>query len=396
MSPGRVPGTLRLLMVGVALLTVAGLSVAPLFVHTTLPRGDDVGEHVQFVQDFSAGLREGLIYPRWLTHANLGYGAPAFIFYPPLATALVASLHAAGLDLFAAFRAGLFFLTLAAAAGAGFLGARRAGKPTAPAAILTATFWVLLPYHAVDLFSRFALAEAATFVFLPLLFLALDRRPQPHLAGTAAAFAGLALSHLPTAFLSAWIALAWVLPRGRRGVGTVALALLLGVGCAAAYVGPAVLERPLVHADWLEGNPIYRFDAHYLFFPSHVQVSGDPVHPDFSGRLNNPTLGWIRLLVPLTLGLAAMAWFCRLTMRRPDAPMDPLHRYMALALGATLGMTRLADPLWRWLPGFASVAFPWRLSLFLTLATALLMAAAVTDLWRRPFRRLALVVGMGA
>jgi len=381
-------------MAGAALLAVAGLSVAPLFFHATLPRGDDVGEHVQFVQDFSSGLRQGLLYPRWLPHTNLGYGAPVFIFYPPLATALVAGLHAAGLDLFAAFRLGIFFLTLAAAAGAFLLGSRRTGESSLAAGILTAAFWVLLPYHAVDLFSRFALAEAATFVFLPLLFLALDRRPQPHLAGTAAAFAGLALSHLPTAYLAAWISLAWVLPRGRRGVGVVVLALLLGVGCAALYVGPAVLERPLIHSDWLEQNPLYRFDVHYLFFPRQVEFQGDPIHSDVSGWLDTTTLGQIRLLVPLTLGLAAFAWLCRLLLRRPGRPADPMHRYMALALCATLGMTRLSDPIWRWLPGFASVAFPWRLSLFLTLAAALLMSAALADLWRYSSRRLALGAGM--
>jgi hypothetical protein len=176
----------------------------------------------------------------------------------------------------------------------------------------------------------------------------------------------------------------------------VALALLLGAGCAAVYVGPAVLERPLVHADWLEGNPLYRFDTHYLFFPSRVEFGEDPIYPDVSGWLDSATLGQIRLLVPLTLGLAAISWLSRLLLRRPLWPADPMHRYMALALGATLGMTRLADPVWRWLPGFASVAFPWRLSLFLTLAAALLTATALADLWRHGSRRVAVAAGIGA
>ena len=46
-------------------------------------------------------------------------------------------------------------------------------------------------------------------------------------------------------------------------------------------------------------------------------------------------------------------------------------------------MTRLAHPAWAFVPGLASVAFPWRLSLFLTLAAAVLVGTTLVDLWHR-------------
>ena len=370
-------------LLGGGLLLVACVALLPLFTHTTLPRGDDVGEHVQFAQDFTAGLAEGHLYPRWLPHANLGYGAPVFIFYPPLATALVSSLHVAGFSLFTSFRAGLLLLTLGAALAAALLGQRLGGRSSIRVALLAGALWVLLPYHALDVFGRFALAETATFVFLPLLFLALDRPGGVHLGALAAAYAGLCFAHLPTAFLAAWFVIGWSLFRGVRQLGRAVAALALGAGCAAVYLVPALVERSQVHAGWLEGNPLYRFDAHYLFFPSHTMVQNDPIHGAYQGWLATATLSQIRVIVPVTLGLALAAWLTRLFLNRHRTDWDPLHRYLVLALVAGAGMTRLADPIWRWVPGFASVVFPWRLTLFLTLGASLLLAVALSDLARR-------------
>ena len=370
------------------LLTVSVVAVLPLFTHPTLPRGDDVGEHVQFAQDFSAGLREGRLYPRWLGHANLGYGAPAFIFYPPLATAVVSLVHLGGLPLFPAFRATYLLLTLAAALAGAVLGDRLAsgegrGRGLAAGA-LTGALLVLLPYHAIDIFNRFALAETATFVFLPLLFAGLESNGRRRFPLMAASFAGLCLSHLPTAYLATFAALIWTVARERRRLPVVMAALLLGVGCASVYVLPSVSERGEIHSGWLEENPLYRFDAHYLFFPSPVVYENDPVWGDLNVPLDSPTLLQVRRAAPITLIIALAAWGARRFLRRLEGvPADPLHRYALLAAGSFLGMTRLAHPAWAFVPGLASVAFPWRLSLFLTLAAAVLVGTTLVDLWHR-------------
>jgi hypothetical protein len=112
-------------------------------------------------------------------------------------------------------------------------------------------------------------------------------------------------------------------------------------------------------------------------------VQNDPIHGAYQGWLTTATLSQIRLIVPVLLGLALAAWLTRLFLNRHRTDWDPLHRYLVLALVAGAGMTRLADPIWRWVPGFASVVFPWRLTLFLTLAASLLLAAALSDLARR-------------
>jgi hypothetical protein len=224
----------------------------------------------------------------------------------------------------------------------------------------------------VDIFDRFALAETATFVFVPLVILALEKPRGRRLPLLAGAFAGLCLAHLPTAYLAGLISLLWVACREWRRLPAVALMLLLGASCAAVYIVPAVAERPQVHADWLETNPAYRFAAHYLLGPRPLNVD-DPIHGRIEGPVASPTLQRVRWVAPLTLLLALAAWGVRRWWRATHAPLaDPLDRYAVLALVSALGMTRLADPAWRFLPGLASVVFPWRLTLFLTIAAAVL------------------------
>ena len=398
-SRQRLPGWAAPGALILALIAASLLSIAPLLLHRSLPRGDDVAQHAQFASAFAAGLAEGRWYPRWVAGANLGYGAPAFVFYPPAATGSVAVLQRAGLDLLTALRAGVLFWTLLAAAGAALLGralAAPAGSGTGngrAAALLTGALFVLLPYHALDVYTRFALAETATFGLLALLFLALERPPSRFPAPLAATFAALCFCHLPTAWLTALIAPIWVAARhGVRAVPRCLLGLLLGLAAASIYVLPAVIERPLVHADWLEENPIYRFDAHYLFGSGRVDVSDDPIHGARTATLELPTLAAVRVVALATAGLAGLAWFLG-CWRRP-AGGDPLHRWLVLVLVALLGMTRLADPLWRYLPGLAAVDFPWRLSIFVTLGAAVLSGRALAELARPPRRagRLALLL----
>ncbi|MFQ5719808.1 MAG: hypothetical protein ACE5IK_09690 [Acidobacteriota bacterium] len=382
MSPDRFQarrrgGPVLLLAVGMGLATLA------LWTHATLPRGDDVAEHVQFVRGFAEGLREGWLYPRWLGAANLGFGAPAFVFYPPLGMALAAGLLLAGLPLFSSLRLGILLLTAGGALAGAALGRHLAGGdgragPARWGAALAGALLVTLPYHAVDTYTRFALAELGTFMFLPFFFRALDTPSAGQLA-LPLSFAGLCVTHLPTAYLAVLIGTIWTAARSRRRLPAYLLSIALGTACAAVYVLPAVTERGDVHADWLESNPVYRFDHHWLFSPAHVDVSDDPIHGPARQTVALPTLPVVRRGLLVTMLLAAVAWTLRRT-HLPREPPDPLRPYAILIVLCAVFMTRLADPVWRFVPGLASVAFPWRLGLFLTLATAIIVADTLVRL----------------
>ncbi|MFQ5768868.1 MAG: hypothetical protein ACE5ID_12915, partial [Acidobacteriota bacterium] len=161
-------------------------------------------------------------------------------------------------------------------------------------------------------------------------------------------------------------------------------ALALGAGCSAIYWLPAVVERPLVHADWLEKNPVYQFQEHFLFSPGRVDMSQDPIQGRVKSEEDLPTVRRVRRGLLLTLILAGAAWVFQ-SFPWSSGPgrrrqQDSLRRYLLLSLLSTLAMTRLASPLWHFLPGLSAVAFPWRLSIFVTLAAAVLISSTAVRL----------------
>src|SRR5260370_25947756 len=66
---------------GVLLLATA--IMLPVFVRG-FPTGFDAVKHYRWTSQFIDELRDGTVYPRWLSEANDGQGSPVPLYYPPL------------------------------------------------------------------------------------------------------------------------------------------------------------------------------------------------------------------------------------------------------------------------------------------------------------------------
>src|SRR5262249_19752121 len=73
----------RALIVSLLILAAATIVVLPIFL-SGFPRGSDIGFHLRWNTWFAEELRQGNLYPRWLSAANRGYGSPVTLYYPPL------------------------------------------------------------------------------------------------------------------------------------------------------------------------------------------------------------------------------------------------------------------------------------------------------------------------
>jgi len=202
---------------------VAAATVAlcwPLLTGPTLPRASDVSYHAQWARGFIDALRDGAAYPRWVSDTNRGFGAPIFVVYPPLPYYAVAAVSLVSPNLVEALRWTLIVASFLS--GIAFLLAARDFASEAAAAA-GAALYVLLPYHAVDLYDRFALAEFLAFLWFPPLFLAvgrLARRPSAAAwLALAGAYAGLLLTHLMSAYLVLFVLAPYALLQVRHAGG---------------------------------------------------------------------------------------------------------------------------------------------------------------------------------
>lgn len=370
-----------------ALVLLAVLvAVPPAILGGTPERGNDFDFHTSAVADYRAALADGVVYPRWAASTFGGFGAPTFVFYPPLPHASVASVAAITGDPITAFQCVALVVAALGAFGAYRLVRREAGPRTAAVAAIA---WALLPYAAIDYYTRFAWAEYCALAWIPFVFLAARDLVSRGGAGAAARWvigcAGLALTHLLTAAICCPVAAIWIAAeaaRRRSAAVLVRTALLSGLACllAAPYLVPVVVEASHVRLDFT--HTVLYGRVHNGGFPWI-----DPAAYGYS-RPARAALDWAAAgHVALTAGaIATLAWCRALT-----------GTSALLAIGAA-GLLFLvgpwAEPIWRVATPLQSLQFAYRLLGVQGLLAVWLAARAITAAGRRP-RRVGVPVRVG-
>jgi hypothetical protein len=351
-----------------ALPVAAIVLLAPSLWLGTLPSNSSP-QNITWASQFVEQVRAGILYPRWLPHSFDGLGSPAFYFYPPLPFWLDAVV-----DLLTFRRVSVdgrlsidsaVMLWLSGAAMYAFLRSFPIGRAVA---LVAALGYMAAPYHLFDHYIRGAYAEFAAYIVVPLVVLGVRTVAMRRRFGSvllAAAYGGLALSHLPVALLVSITVVpgyvgyfAWR-EKGKRldVLVTCGLALVLGLSLAAPYIVPALRLQSFVSTDQLW---LFRPDQSVLLFP------GRGVDRDFAVVLNSIAVG---------CGLAAIGALV-LLHRQPTASDRGEGLFWAiLALVSLALIAGLVPYFWR-LPIVAKVQFPWRLFVVVEFAviTALCLA----------------------
>lgn len=199
---------------------------------------------------------QGNLYERWLPDSFEGLGSPTFYFYPPFAYWVAGAFNALGLSVFQAINmAGVALLIASGVTMHAFL------KDRTPHPLTGAALYMAAPYHLYDFYVRGALAEFACFIWLPLIAVGIAQLPARRgvllLAGS---YAGLLLTHLPLAMLTALFLIAPLLAQriwqAPRALTTGALAGVLALGLSAFYLLSAVTLQEKVSTNLL-WNDLY-------------------------------------------------------------------------------------------------------------------------------------------
>jgi hypothetical protein len=236
----------------VALLLTLPAIFAPIMTH------DSFWIDFVWADQFTALLRQGQIYPRWLPQSHDGLGAPIFYFYPPLAFYLTGVLGLGGLSTYASIIAA-FGVALAASGATMYLWLK--GWTTRP--LLVALLFMAAPYHLLDFYRRGALAEFCAFALLPLVALGLRRAIKGEgFVLLAISYAAIILTHLPAALLTSVFfigpSLLFVLFRDRDRLLGMVIGVGMGIGLAALYLVPMLTLQDAVSIEKMISVPQYQ------------------------------------------------------------------------------------------------------------------------------------------
>src|SRR3989344_6877580 len=115
---------------------------------------------------FDEALKSGQFPVRWVDSLGFGFGYPLFVFYPPLVYVIGEAFHLMGFGFIDSIKL-VFFVSILLSGIAMYIFSKELfGKL---AALTAATAYLLVPYRAIDVYVRGALAESFAFVWLPLI-----------------------------------------------------------------------------------------------------------------------------------------------------------------------------------------------------------------------------------
>lgn len=327
------------------ILLAALAAMLPLFLGP-VRTNDSHWINIVWADQFTAALRHGVLWPRWLPESHGGLGAPVFYFYGPMAFWLAGCFGLVGAGAWSSL-----LLAAAAALAASGYAMYRYLQPRSERPLPAALVYMLAPYHLLDFAQRGALAEFTAYAWLPLVALGIAQAAQRRPVLLTLAYAGLILTHLPTTVLATAFlvpVLAWSEAGGdlRRWLA-VGGGLAGGIALAAAYLLPALTLGGATAMETMRGLPIFQPSFWWIGAISPSEAAGVVV---------------IHAIAAASILFAATALW-----RHPRAPWAwYVIATSLLALGAL-------PPLWR-VPVLDQVQFPWRILVLAEFGLALHVA----------------------
>lgn len=352
-----------------------------------VPANKDLLNHFRFALPFYDSLSSGHFFPCWLAESNSGYGDPSFRFYPPALYYLLALAKILTGNWYAGTMLTLTLLSTIGGLGMYFWTRSILSES---AAMWAGILYALAPYHVNELYQAFLLAEFAGAAVLPFAFGFVERICRRgryrDVAGLAAAYALLILTHLPLAVIGSLALGAYGLVRMDRKIWKKSLRLLcmaamLGLSACAVYWVRMVTELKWIGINSANSDNSVDYSQNFVF----STLSGD-----------NLNVWWMNILVVMTFSLFLPALALLFRQARLESKFPKLKPVTIVALLALFMTLPLSRPLWKMFAALQQVQFPWRWLAVFSMAGALLTAATL-PLWlenklqlERPLRLLVL------
>ena len=339
-------------------------------------------------------LGHGQWVVRWVPQLYDGYGYPVFNFYPPLFYFLGALIANLGANIVMATNLSLFIAIFLSSCTMYLFARELWGKE---GGFISAIAYLFAPYHIVDLYLRGAAAETMSFVFLPLIlwsFYKLKQTPLKRYKALSALSSGcLLLTHNGISMIFFPLIPIYILllywPYSYSRLTSLLQsfwALALGVGLAAFFWLPALVEKKFVHTELLtQGNE--DFHKNFAYFKDLFSPLWGNTMPYFGESHTYCQIGLVHCLVALIV----LMGFNKIIRQNPSLKKQILF-FVIVLIGAIFFTLPYSILIWEHIHTLQYLQFPWRFLTIAVLAISVIAGGIVLLIQQKHQLKLAFIV----
>ena len=367
-------------IVFIILLTL--LSAGPIIFGKSIPSHADWHIHIEHAYNFKRCFWQGQWLPRWLDAQVSGYGLPIFNYYAPLVYYIFVLLELIFRNIVASIK-WAFIIPMLLCSAFGYIYLRKHGSGVATA--IAMIFVIFSPAIHIFIYNTNWPGSTLAIAFLFLTLYGIDSFNKnkdfdlKSLLVTSLGYAGIALSHLATAFIFTLLAVPYFflslsIYRTKKFAKTFFLSLVLGASLAGFYLFPACLEKKFVHTDEvLTQGPLWDFSKNFLFTYLDRNKDDGYAWAIFDHRYYEVSNALFSLAVLICLIMLLLN-----TEKIKRYFVEPFRTNIAIAMFVIsfLMMTPVSIFAWLMIKPMQTIQFPWRFTTFLLPFGALIMVYA--------------------
>lgn len=247
---------LKKLLPIIVILILGSFTIRPLLHPGFFAFHDD--QQVARLFEMNKTLLGGIFPVRWVDDLGFGYGYPLFNFYPPLVYYLGEIFHLIGFGFIDSVKIVWAIALLGSGIAMYFLSKEFFGKA---GGIISALFYIYVPYHAVDAYVRGALSELFSFVWLPLI---LRFSSKPIISGIFLALLMLTHNLIFLPFVGIFIVWSFLI---KKSFLNLLFSLLICFGVTAFFWLPALWEKQFTLVDQFLTTNLASYKIHFVCLP---------------------------------------------------------------------------------------------------------------------------------
>ncbi len=344
---------------------------------------------------FDQGLKSGQFPVRWVDELGFGFGYPLFVFYPPLVYMIGEIFHLVSFGFIDSIKLVFFTGVFLSGIAMYILVKDLWGKLSG---LVSAIFYVLVPYRALDVYVRGAMAESFSFVWLPLIlwsFYKMFETQKIFYIYISGVFLALLMITHNLIFLPYMLILLFYLlfltcasNDKRKFIRDCILSVVCSLGLSAFFWMPAILEKKFTLVDNLLLTDLANYRVHFVYLQQlwNWTWGYGGSAPGLADGISFK-IGKIHILA----SIAALLFSILILLKNKKlSKLSTL--FFALFIFSAFMTTAYSQVIWSRIPQLAYLQFPWRFLTFTALFSSILAAFVIRFLRFSIFKLIAAAI----